>query len=339
MDDNKLYGEILEEAYATGIGRTPVLPVSYPKGEIFAKMEWFNRFRSVKDRAAFFMLKSAEKTGVLTKDKTIIEASSGNTGIAIANIARLLGYHAELYVPASSSPETIARLKETGNAIIEVEDENSRRGKINIDASIRRLKERISEDPARFVNFDQYSNRANTLGHFYSTGPEITSVLDKITHVVVGIGTGGTITGLAKYFKTFYPRVKIVAVEPSADHHIQGLKNLSVSAVPDLIRENRSLIDSWITVDDSDAREGVKELMELKSVIVGFSSGANFMACRKLMAEEPGSRILTIFPDSAEKYRSVYTSTGVIREDVFDTLSANINTVPDDTILCDFSDP
>ncbi|MCL5437981.1 MAG: PLP-dependent cysteine synthase family protein [Candidatus Thermoplasmatota archaeon] len=331
------YGTIRKEAYSTGIGRTPMLEFGNASGTLYVKAEWYNRFRSVKDRAGFFMLKMAEMKSVLTKNRIIIEASSGNTGIAIASIAKLLGYSAEIYVPASSSRETIARLRDTGQKIVEVEDENSRAGKINIDASVRALKERISEDPDRFVNFDQYSNASNTLAHYYTTGPEVDFMNLGITHVVTSIGTGGTVTGLAKYFKEKHPEVQIIAAQPSPDHHIQGLKNLSVSDVPPILESNRTLIDKWITVTDDDARAGVRAILKRTGILVGLSSGANYMAGQMVLAGNPGTRILTVFPDSAEKYREQYVASGTVDRKTFEDCEEWFSMVPENALKCSFS--
>ncbi len=337
MENVRTPSSLARDAYAVGIGRTPILPLQTEDGTIYAKLEWFNRFRSVKDRAAYFMIRGAELEHKLTTKKTLVEASSGNTGIALANIARLLGYSAEIFVPASSSPETLSRLRSSGARIVEIEDEFSRAGRVNIDASIRALNRRISEDAERFLNLDQYSNEANTMGHVYTTGPEISSTLEKFTLVLVGIGTGGTVTGLATHFKKHLPDVKIVAAEPEPGHHIQGLKNLAVSEAPEIIKRNLGKIDRWISVSDDDAVRGVREILDKTGILVGLSSGSNYIAARKILAENRSESIVTVFPDSGEKYREKYESIGIVKEREFDSIIDFTLKVPDSTLPCKFN--
>ena len=316
------YFRIRDEAYSLGIGNTPLAPLDIGEGvEIYAKLEYFNRFRSVKDRASFFMMKSMIYEGRLTSDNVIVEASSGNTGIAIANIASLLGIRAEMIIPAGSSLETKEAIRQSGQALIEMEGDSAPGARISIDPAIAKAKTMVTDNPEKYVNLDQYSNPNNTLSHYYTTGPEITKSLngEAPTHVVIGIGTGGTLTGLARYFKFVSPETRIIAVEPVPDHHIQGLKNLSVSNVPKLIEENRSLVDEWITVTDEMAIAEVRNLLLENRLFVGLSSGANMAGARIVARRIREGKIVTLFPDSAEKYRSVYIARKIFTEAEFNS--------------------
>jgi cysteine synthase len=322
MTENDVYYfRIRDEAYGLGIGRTPLAPIG-TRGDtrIFAKLEYFNRFKSIKDRASFFMIRDMIYKGKLTKDKVILEASSGNTGIAIANIARMLGIAAEIIVPAGSSPETKDAIRRSGQSLTVMGGDSQPGARISIDPAIDMVKSMIREHPEKYVNLDQYSNRNNTMAHYYTTGPEIVESLSGKypTHVVICIGTGGTLTGLATYFKKFSPSTKIIGVEPEKEHHIQGLKNLSVSKVPEIIDLNRGLVDEWITVTDEMAISETKNLLKRHGLFVGLSSGANAAAARKVAENTDHGTIVTVFPDSAEKYRSVYTYRGIFTEKEFD---------------------
>ncbi len=335
MLTRKDFLEIRDKAYSFGIGRTPMYHYSLDGSEIYCKLEYRNRYKSIKDRAGFFMIQKGIQEGTLSKDITIIEASSGNTGIAIASIAKDLGYRARIYVPAASSEATKRVLMETGQDIVIVNDEASKRGAINIDYAVSLLKEEMALHPGKYVNFDQYSNEANTLGHYYTTGPESTDQVNAgFTHVVVCIGTGGTVTGLAKYFKEFSPDTKIIAVMPQPYHKIQGLKNLTVSKKPDLLDRNWSTIDEWMDITDDEAISELKKITKL-NLFPGLSSAANFQAAKQIASANPGSRILTVFPDSAEKYRETFVQRGIFTEAEYDRFFPFISKDPDGTISYD----
>ena len=318
--DEVVYEHIAKRARSYGIGNTPLKKVftSDTGSSVYAKLEYFNRFRSIKDRAAFFMISTAIETGQLSRDKKIIEGSSGNTGIAVAGIAGLMCFSSEILVSAATSEETKKMISRTGANLIEVEDEASREGRINIDGALQVLRKKMSDFPDDYVNLNQYANIANTMGHYYTTGPEIVSSLKhNPSHIIVCIGTGGTITGLAKYFKDKSPSTRIIAGEPAKDHHIQGLKNLSVSETPEILRKGMGNIDAWEHVSDSEARSGVLEVLENEKLFIGLSSGANYMLARKLASSTRDACIVTVFPDSAEKYYSTYTRSGLMTQEQF----------------------
>ena len=332
MPDDSVYKKIREDAYAYGIGKTPLYHYKGSDFSVYAKLEYRNKFHSIKDRAAFFMIGSALRSGTLDKSKIIIEASSGNTGIAIASIARDLGYRAKIYVPNASSVETKSVLRNTGQEVVEVFDEASKRSSINIDSAVALLKEDVAKNPGKYVNFDQYSNDTNTNAHFYTTGPEaVQAVPEGFTHVVVSIGTGGTLTGLAKYFKKHSPGTKIIGVMPQPYHHIQGLKNLKVSRPPEILTKHMDLIDEWRDIDDITAEKQFKEMIPL-GLFVGLSSAANFYSAMKLGKENPGSRVLTVFPDSAEKYRANFISRGLVTAEEYARYSPLLEADPKECI-------
>lgn len=328
--------DIAVEAWDFGVGLTPLLPIKVSEGvTIFAKLEAFNRFKSVKDRAAFFMIKTALKSGKLDRNKTLIEASSGNTGIAIASIATALDYGAEIYVPEASSEETRNILKSTGAKIVEVSDENSKMGKININAAVKMVQQKLRDEPDKYVNLNQYSNSSNTNAHVHTTGPEASWVLDSLSSepnvFVTGVGTGGTVTGMATFLKNSRNDCTVYCAEPDPNHHIQGLKNLSVSEVPEILSSRMNLIDKWITIDDEMANEGVRRIIE-HGYFAGLSSGANFMAALKIASEMKHGNILTVFPDSAEKYESVIVERGLFTRNEFDSLSDDLLSLPEKAI-------
>lgn len=338
MDSTQqLYYETAREAWDFGVGLTPVLPIKVKdRVTVFAKLEGFNRFKSIKDRAAFFMINTALKRGIFDQSKILIEASSGNTGIAIASIATALGYRAEIYVPDASSVETRSVLKATGADVIEVYDENSSDGKINIDKAVGLVHRKLEDQPELYVNLDQYSNEGNTFAHVYTTGPEIVSALARVETVpenfVAGIGTGGTVTGMATFMRKNVQNCIIHGAEPDRNHHIQGLKNLTVSKVPQILASRMDLIDKWVTVDDLMAYEGVKRILDY-GYFAGISSGANFMAALKIASTLDHGNIVTMFPDSAEKYRSVLTARKVFSENDYDRLADSMFGIPENAIL------
>lgn len=336
MAYEQLLNRIAEEAWKFGIGLTPLLPMKQENNvTIYAKLEGFNKFKSVKDRAGFFMLKGAFQSGILDKTKTVIEASSGNTGLAVASISSMLGLPCEIYVSEATSEETKEWIRKAGAKLVEVSDDLSRKGIINIDSAVRKLNERISDDPERYVNLNQYSNSMNTLSHVYTTAPEIVSALmpeNKRPDIfVASIGTGGTITGMSQYFRNRADKTITIAAEPVKGHHIQGLKNLKVSKIPDILRERMHFIDGWISVNDGMAEKGVREILKY-GYFAGLSSGANYMAARKLAMNLKNCSIVTVFPDSAEKYRNSMVSRGMFSENQFDRNCEDYLAIPEGAI-------
>lgn len=252
-----LFNEIALEANKIGIGNTPL----YKIGEtgIFSKLEYYNRFRSIKDRAAFFMIDYAIKTGMLGAGQTVIEASSGNTGIAIAEISKIFGLKSEIVIP-ESAPEATKKLLENSGATVTTTPGNSTENSINYVEAM------VSRYPDKYFRPGQHSNTMNSNAHYYGTGPEISQKLNYIDNLVIGVGTGGTITGLARYFKE-KSDVKVTGVLPAIGSKIVGLRNPFQSSHKELLDTYKNFIDDFVTVSEDEAYEGVKELKAKYSLL------------------------------------------------------------------------
>jgi S-sulfo-L-cysteine synthase (O-acetyl-L-serine-dependent) len=286
------------------IGDTPLLEIRKLREgvtanvRIFAKLEGFNPGGSVKDRAALRMVQEGIRTGRLKPDKTILDSSSGNTGIALAMIGRVLGYPVELVIPENVSRER-KQIISAYNATIVYSDplEGS-------DGAIRLCRKIIEENPDRYFKPDQYFNPMNPQAHYETTGPEIyRQTHQSITHFIAGIGTGGTIMGAGRYFKEMNPKIKIVAVEPDdALHGLEGLKHMASSIVPGIYHEAE--LDDKISVSTEDAYAMVYRLSQEEGVLVGQSSGAALFATLKLARKLREAILVTVFPDFGDKYLS-----------------------------------
>ena len=286
------------------IGDTPLveiqklaegLPASV---RIFAKLEGFNPGGSVKDRAALRMVQEGIRTGKLQPDKTILDSSSGNTGIALAMIGRVLGYPVELVIPENVSRERKQIIAAYGAKIIYSDPlEGS-------DGAIRLCRHVLEENPDRYFKPDQYFNPMNPQAHYETTGPEIyRQTQQKVTHFVAGIGTGGTIMGAGRYLKEKNSRIKIVAVEPDdALHGLEGLKHMASSIVPGIYHEEA--LDDKIPVGTEEAYAMVYRLSQEEGILVGQSSGAAMFATLKLARKLREATLVTVFPDFGDKYLS-----------------------------------
>ncbi len=281
------------------IGKTPLVHIDNVNGSsIYAKLEYYNPLsHSVKDRPAVYMLEAAIKQGLVTSDNvTFVEASSGNLGIAYGRAGRFLGLKTLIVIPSVVGEKTFKRISETGTAVEKTPDgycplRNER------DGAIAKVKDLFLDDP-NMMWLDQYSNQNNFRAHIEGTGPEIWSQTEKrVTNIVLGVGTGGTMVGITRYLKAENPEIKSVAVQPQENHHIQGLRNFSESLEPEIVRSNRDAIDGWIKVSDADAFEATEYLWR-KGYIVGTSSGLNYFAARKIAKENKGSTVVTLFPDT-----------------------------------------
>jgi cysteine synthase B len=285
------------------IGNTPLLKIkklaSHLKHvSIYAKAEWFNPGGSVKDRPAFYMIMNGIKSGLLTKDKIIIDATSGNTGIAYAMIGSVLGYRVKLAIPKNASVERIRILKAYGAEIIFTDPLEG------TDGAQKVVKEIVSKEPERYFYPDQYNNDANWRSHYETTAVEIIrQTRGKITHFVAGLGTTGTFVGTARRLKEFNPQIKAVGVQPDSPFHgIEGLKHLPTAIVPGIFDPN--ILDELIEVSTEDAYEMVLRLAREEGLLVGVSSGAVMSACLKLAQKIEKGVIVTVFPDSGVKYLS-----------------------------------
>ena len=318
------------------VGNTPHIPLSSPNDKValYAKLEWFNPFGSVKDRAVVWMIRAAEERGILKRGQTIlIEPTSGNTGIAIAGIARALGYTAELVVPAKVSEETKALMRRLGASVLETEDDLCPRVGPGTDQCIALANSIIRARPGKYVMLDQYSNEANFLAHYESTGPEIWSALKDVTHFIAGVGTGGTLTGVAAYLKKKNPNVKVIGVQPQKAHHIQGLRNLEESRAPELLSRRLDLIDEWIKITDDEAFKAVRFLAESKRLFVGPSSGAVYAAAQEVAGRLSKGKLVLIFADDGRKFWSLYDKFKVFRREEFEYYRHSARFLPENMLF------
>ncbi|HUD08715.1 MAG TPA: cysteine synthase family protein [Candidatus Saccharimonadales bacterium] len=288
------------------IGNTPIVRINKlnlnPNINIFAKLEGNNPGGSIKDRIALKMLEEAEKSGKLTREKTIIEATSGNTGIAIAMIAAVKEYFVEIVMSEAVSVERRKMIAAFG-AKITLTD-----GKLGTDGAIKKTRELVAEFPEKYYYPDQFSNNNNILAHYENTAAEIWEQMDgKIDYFVAAIGTSGTLMGVSKYLKQKNPRVKVVSAEPVKGHYIQGLKNMEEAIIPAIY--DREHLDDIIMVESEAAFEMARLVARNEGIFCGMSSGAAMYAsleiAKKISAQGgQAGDIVTIFPDRGEKYLS-----------------------------------
>jgi cysteine synthase A len=290
------------------IGNTPLLFLDYdiPNTKILVKFEAHNLTGSVKDRMALYMLKKARKMGKIKKGGTIIEATTGNTGIAFAALAKVFGYKMIAVIIEGQSAERIKMIKSYGATVIETPIEKGVIGSV-------RERDRLLKITPNAWTPSQFSNPDNTKEHIAGIAPEIFKQLGKkkVDYIVHGIGTGGTLMGLSLYFKKKFPKVKIIAIEPKESavlsggrpmhHNIQGIGE---GFIPDIVDKN--LIDEVVQIETKEAIDETKQLIDRTGLFVGFSSGANLAAIRKIAAKDKKRKtILTIFADRGERYLSV----------------------------------
>jgi len=283
------------------IGNTPLVRIEKlnpnPKVNIFAKLEGFNPTGSVKDRIALSMIEKAEKEGILTKGKTIIEPTSGNTGIGLAMVAAFKGYKLKIVMPETMSIERRQMIKALGGELILVKKEEWRDGAIKFTKN-------LIKNNKDFVMLNQYENTANVKAHYEGTATEIINdVKGKIDIFVAGIGTGGTITGAGKRLKENYPNVKIIGVLPKPEGNIQGLKSIEEGYIPPILDLN--IIDEKFIIEDENAFLMTKKLAREEGIFVGPSSGAAMYAALKVAEKLKQGNVVVIFPDRGEKYLSV----------------------------------
>jgi cysteine synthase B len=283
------------------VGHTPLIRVglhNIPSVEIYAKMESFNPGGSVKDRPAIRMIQEGIRTGKLTKDKAILDSTSGNTGIAYAMIGASLGYKVVLAVPANVSEER-KRILKSFNAEVHYSSEMD-----GSDGAILLARELYKKDPDKYFVPDQYNNPENPKAHMMTTAEEIMEYMgDRITHFAAGIGTSGTLMGTGRRIKEMKPSVRIVALEPAEPFHgLEGLKHMASSIVPGIY--DVQAYDQKISIDTDEAYEMVKLLARKEGLLVGLSSGGAMAACAQLARQIKSGCIVTIFPDSGDKYLS-----------------------------------
>jgi cysteine synthase B len=284
------------------IGRTPLvrLPLferEIPPGvELYAKAEWQNPGGSVKDRAAARMILDGEASGKLTPGKTILDATSGNTGIAYAMVGAALGYKVLLCVPENASPERKLILKALGAQIVLTSPLES------TDGAIREARRLYAADPDRYFYPDQYNNDANWRAHYDTTAAEIIEQTSgRLTHFVAGLGTSGTFVGTGRRLRAFNPLIKLISFQPdSAFHGLEGLKHMETAIVPGIY--DPSLADADLRISTERAYQMVRRLAREMGLMAGISSGAAVAAMIDVAKDLQRGVVVTVFPDGAEKY-------------------------------------
>jgi len=287
------------------IGRTPLVRIVRiaahlrPHVRIYAKIEKGNPGGSVKDRAALRMINDAEEAGVLTSDKTIIDSSSGNTGIAYAMISAVKGYRVKIVIPENASIERKKIMTGFGADLIFSSPFEG------ADGAIRLAKEIVSKDPDRYFQPDQYSNPSNPEAHYLTTGPEIfRQTQGDVTHFVACVGTGGTIMGTGKALRELSPAVKIMSVHPDdAMHGIEGMKYLEEGAIVPAIFD-KDFPDEQLTVDTEAAFQMTRRLAQEEGLFVGHSSGAALCSALKAAEKLEQAVFVVMFPDGGDRYLS-----------------------------------
>jgi cysteine synthase B len=285
------------------IGNTPLIQINRlaklsPSVQLLAKAEWFNPGGSVKDRAALSIIQDAIRRGVLGKGQTLIDSTSGNTGIAYAMVGAALGIPIEIIMPENVSMERIQRARAYG-AVVRFSDplEGS-------DGAIREVRRIVAEQPDKYFYANQYNNYANVRAHIQTTGPEIIAQTEgRITHFVAGIGTSGTLIGTGKYLKQLNPNIKVIAVEPADELQvIEGLKHMATAIVPGIYDEK--LADERIAVEAEVAYHVTRQLAREEGLFVGFSAGAAMYAAAQVAKSLTEGVVVVILPDAGDKYLS-----------------------------------
>ena len=289
------------------IGNTPIASIDLnpnPSVKLFAKLEGNNPGGSVKDRIALYMVEAAEKEGRLTRDKIILEATSGNTGIGLAMVATAKRYRLKLTMPACVSIERRRILEAFGAELILTPSNEGTDGAIRLAHKI------LSEDPDRYFMPNQFDNEANILAHYETTGKEIIDQTQgHITHFVAGMGTTGTLMGVSRRLKEFNKDISIIGVEPVLNHRIQGLKNMAESIRPKIF--DPGMIDEHYYVNDEEAFDTTRVLAIKEGLFVGMSSGAAMHIALRKSSELKDGLIVVLLPDRGDRYLSTSLFTSV----------------------------
>ncbi len=289
------------------IGKTPLIHIptlteEFPGIEIYGKAEYFNPGGSVKDRPALNMIQQGECNGKLDKTKTLLDSTSGNTGIAYAMICAAKGYKVKLCLPSNASHERKRILKAYGAEIVFTDPAEGS------DGAIRKCREIFAQDPEKYFYPDQYNNPANWQAHFETTGPEIISQTEgRITHFVASLGTSGTFMGVTRRMHRDLPGVRCISAQPATGFHgLEGLKHMPTAIVPGIYDPYLASENLWLETED--AYKMVKYLAHREGLLVGISAGGNVVAAltiaRRLHAAKEHGVIVTILCDSADKYLS-----------------------------------
>ena len=296
MNKYMVYENILQK-----IGNTPLIRINElnpnKKVTIYAKIEGDNPTGSIKDRIALEMILQAEREGKLIKGKTILEPTSGNTGISLAMIGAVKGYQVEIVMSKAVSLERRKAIQAFGGKLVLTNPE------LGTDGAIFKARDLLSKYPEKYFMPDQFSNEYNKLAHYKATAEEIwKQTRGDIDYFVSAIGTSGTIMGVGKYLKEKNPETKIVSAHPVRGHYIQGLKNMKEAIVPAIY--DPSKIDNTIMVETEDAFEMARQIVKKEGIFVGMSSGAALYATIEVAKSIKSGVIVVIFPDRGEKYLS-----------------------------------
>lgn len=286
------------------IGNTPMIKLNnIGNSNLYVKLEKYNPAGSIKDRAVYYMVENLEKNGLLKKGDVLVEATSGNTGIALSMIGSLKGYKVIIVMPETMSVERRTLMKAYGAELILTD------GSLGMKGSIEKMNKLLSEN-SNYISLKQFDNEYNPLAHYETTGVEIYNQVKDIDIFVCGVGTGGTISGVGKYLKEQNPNIKVVAVEPEGSpvisknkkgsHKIQGI---GAGFIPKNYNEN--VVDEVMTITDEESYEGVRIMAQKEGILVGISSGANIYAALKLCEMYPNKKIVTVVPDGIDKYMSM----------------------------------
>lgn len=286
------------------IGNTPLIRLKKivdglsPDVEVYAKAEWFNPGGSIKDRPALWMILDGIRTGKLSRDKIIMDSSSGNTAIAYAMIGAALDYRVELVTPANMNIERKRTLEAFGAKMILSDSLEGSDGAIKV---ARKLK---AENPDKYFMPDQYNNPVNPMSHYETTAPEIwNQTHGRVTHFLAGIGTSGTLMGTGRRLKEFNPNIKVISIEPAEPlHGLEGLKHMATSIVPGIY--DPTFADEKIQVSTEDSYRVMKELLKKEGLFVGHSSGAAVYATLKYARGLKEGVVVTILPDGGYRYLS-----------------------------------
>ncbi|MHC4740698.1 MAG: cysteine synthase A [Planctomycetota bacterium] len=286
---------------ASSIGNTPLVELkrlnTNPKVKVFAKLEGNNPGGSVKDRPALYMIEKAEESGELTGDKTILEPTSGNTGIALAMIGASKGYKVKLTLPECVSTERRHVLEAFGAEVVLTP------AKEGTDGAIRMAHKLAKEDPQTYFMPNQFANPNNPLSHYETTGPEIYRQTDgKINVFITGMGTTGTLMGISRYLKEQSEEIKIFGVEPTLGHTIQGLKNMTEAIVPDIYK--KSELDDILIMQDEEAFSVARRLAVEEGIFAGISSGAAVAGALRVAQDMKSGIVVTLIPDRGDRYLS-----------------------------------
>ena len=285
------------------VGNTPLLELpnisaEVPGVRIFGKAEWYNPGGSVKDRPALWMIRDGERSGALTPRKTILDATSGNTGIAYAWIGATLGYKVRLCMPKNASEERKKFLRAYGVEFVLTDPGEGS------DGAIREARRLYAEDPERYFYPDQYKNPANPRSHYESTAPEIWEQTDgEISHFVAGLGTSGTFVGTARRLREYNPEIKVVSFEPDSPFHgLEGMKHMASAIVPEIY--DPTIADENLGTPTEEAYDMVKRLAREEGILAGLSAGAAVATSLRVARELESGVIVTVLPDGADKYLS-----------------------------------